>query len=117
MISTAVGLAFAENFIYVFFLSGSNTQEELAMLLLRSIFPVNALLCAGIQSIGVIKKFLEEGEASNNVGVGKIVFPAIMLHGSFDSILMLINSYVDIVSDMDDDGNNVYDPALVNTVE
>jgi len=115
MISTAVGLACAENFIYVFFLSGSNTQEELAMLLLRSIFPVHAL-CAGIQSIGVIKKFLEEGEASNNVGVGKIVFPAIMLHGSFDSILMLINSYVDIVSDMDDDGNNVYDPALVNTV-
>lgn len=115
MISTAVGLACAENFIYVFFLSGSNTQEEIAMLLFRSIFPVHAL-CAGMQSIGVIKKFLEEGEAANNVGVGRIVFPAIMLHGSFDSVLMLINSYVDIIADMDDDANNNYDQVLINTV-
>jgi len=45
MISTpAVGLtSCAENFIYVFFLSGSNTQEEITMLLFRSIFPVHAL--------------------------------------------------------------------------
>lgn len=115
MISTAVGLACAENFIYVFFLSGSNTTEELTMLLFRSIFPVHAL-CAGIQSIGVIKKFLEEDNTSNNIGVGKIVFPAIMLHGSFDSVLMLINSFVDIVSSMDDDGYDGYDPVMLNTV-
>jgi len=115
MISGAVGLACAENFIYVFFLSGSNTQEEIAMLLFRSIFPVHAL-CAGMQSIGVIKKFLEEGEETSQVGVGKIVFPAILLHGTFDSVLMLINSYVDIVSDVDDDFDVPYDPVILNSI-
>ena len=115
MISTAVGLACAENFIYVFFLSGSNTQEEITMLLFRSVFPVHAL-CAGMQSIGVIKKFLEEGDEVGNVGVGMIVLPAIFLHGSFDSVLMLINSYIDIVDDLDDDMYNHYDSVKLNTV-
>ncbi len=97
MISVAIGLACAENFIYVFFLGGENTQEEIIMLLFRSIFPVHAL-CAAMQSIGVIKKFLEEGESSGvKLGVGKIVLPAILLHGCFDSALMMINSYIDMV--------------------
>ena len=113
MISTAVGLACAENFIYVFFLSGSNTHEELIMLAFRSVFPVHAL-CAGIQSIGMVKKFLEEGPEKEEVGVGRIVFPAIMLHGSFDSVLMLINSYIDIVSEKGDDA--AYSPLFMNTV-
>ncbi len=97
MISGAVGLACAENFIYVFFFSGSNTQDEIAMLLFRSIFPVHAL-CAAMQSIGVIEKFLEEiNESSRRIGVGRIIFPAILLHGSFDAILMTINSVIDAV--------------------
>ncbi len=95
MISCAVGLACAENFIYVFFLSGSNTQEEITMLVFRSIFPVHAL-CAAMQSVGVIKKFLEDPGNTNSLGVGKIVLPAIVLHGSFDGILMTVNSLIDI---------------------
>jgi len=97
MISVAVGLACAENFIYVFFLGGNNTQEEIIMLIFRSIFPVHAL-CAGMQSIGINKKFLEEGETGARVGVGKIVLPAILLHGAFDSALMVINSWIDNVA-------------------
>lgn len=115
MISTAVGLACAENFIYVFFLSGNNTQEEITMLLFRSIFPVHAL-CAGIQSIGVIRKFLEEGEEGKGVGVGKIVLPSIILHGTFDSVLMMINSYIDFVSDSDDDGFTQPDLVYLNII-
>lgn len=115
MISTAVGLACAENFIYVFFLSGSNTQEEITMLLFRSVFPVHAL-CAGMQSIGIIAKFLEEGNDVDNIGVGRIVFPAILLHGSFDSILMLINSFVDIAADADDDRFTDYNTTMLNTI-
>ena len=95
MISCAVGLACAENFIYVFFLGGSNAQEEMTMLIFRSIFPVHAL-CAAIQSIGVIQKFLEEPDSnSGRIGVGKIVLPAVILHGSFDGVLMTVNSFID----------------------
>ena len=84
MISVAVGLACAENFIYVFFLGGNNTQEEIIMLIFRSIFPVHAL-CAGMQSIGINNKFLEEGETGARVGVGKIVLPEILLHGALNA--------------------------------
>ncbi len=96
MISCAVGLACAENFMYVFFLGGSNAQEEMTMLVFRSIFPVHAL-CAAVQSIGVIQKFLEDPEKiPYRLGVGKIVLPSIILHGSFDAILMTVNSIIDM---------------------
>jgi len=95
MISVAQGLACAENFVYVFFLGGNDTKEELIMLLLRSIFPLHALTAA-MQSIGVIKNFLEEdNQCSIQMGVGEIIFPAILLHGVFDSVLMLLNSYIE----------------------
>jgi len=95
MISGAVGLACAENFVYVFFLGGNDTGEELVMLLFRSIFPLHAL-CAAMQSIGVIKNFLEkEDHGPTNVGVGDIVIPSIILHGTFDTVLMILNSYID----------------------
>lgn len=95
MISCAVGLACAENFIYVFFLGGSNAQEEMTMLIFRSIFPVHAL-CAAMQSVGVIQKFLEEPDSnSGSIGVGKIILPAVILHGSFDGVLMTVNSFID----------------------
>ena len=99
MISVAVGLACAENFIYVFFLSGSNAQEEMIMLLFRSIFPIHAL-CAAMQSIGVIEKFLVlTDESATQIGVGKIILPAVILHGSFDAILMTMNNIIDFAID------------------
>ena len=98
MISCAVGFACAENFIYVFFLGSdgrySKTLEELAILLFRSLFPVHAL-CAALQSVGVIRKFLEKDEISMSMGVGKIVFSAIVLHGLFDAVLMLANAHIE----------------------
>lgn len=98
VISCAVGLACAENVIYIFFLGSNNTQEELRMLMFRSIFPVHGL-CGAMQSIGIIGKFVEEDVASNHVGVGKIVIPSIILHGIFDSILMLANEYIEDFND------------------
>jgi hypothetical protein len=96
MISCAVGLACAENFIYIFFLGGHNARDEFTLLLIRSIFPVHAL-CAAMQSVGVIKKFLEPDIDTHCIGVGWIVFPAVLLHGSFDAVLMLVNTYIDIM--------------------
>jgi hypothetical protein len=67
MISCAIGLACAENFMYVFFSGNEDTKEELIMLLFRSLFPVHAL-CAAMQSIGMIKKFVETEENATNIG-------------------------------------------------
>mmetsp|Transcript_24059 Transcript_24059/g.27460 ORF Transcript_24059/g.27460 Transcript_24059/m.27460 type:complete len:904 (+) Transcript_24059:418-3129(+) len=119
MISGAVGLACAENFIYVFFLGGSNAQEEITMLLFRSIFPVHALVAA-MQSIGVIKKFLEQSdvESTSRIGVGKIILPAVLLHGSFDTVLMTVNSVIDFVEEDAENqgGNSSYSAFVLNTV-
>eukprot|EP00593_Proboscia_inermis_P007171 CAMPEP_0171315740 /NCGR_PEP_ID=MMETSP0816-20121228/66743_1 /TAXON_ID=420281 /ORGANISM="Proboscia inermis, Strain CCAP1064/1" /LENGTH=277 /DNA_ID=CAMNT_0011806731 /DNA_START=636 /DNA_END=1469 /DNA_ORIENTATION=- len=139
MISVAVGLACAENFMYVFILGGSqydaagealsSAWHELFVLILRGVFPIHAL-AAAMQSISVIKRFLEDGYTnpmSDNwcsayrlnrfwcagsdavIGVGMIVFPSIIMHGTFDGILMAISvvaEYRQIVNeyyDGDDD--------------
>ena len=47
-----------------------------------------------MQSIGMNQKFLEKDEIATKVGVGKIVLPAIICHGSFDAVLLIINHYV-----------------------
>ena len=53
-------------------------------------------LSAAMQSINMICKFIEEkhGDASH-VRVGMILFPAIVLHGTFDAILMCVNAYIE----------------------
>ncbi|KAL7507309.1 hypothetical protein ACHAXN_004512 [Cyclotella atomus] len=126
MISVAVGLACAENFLYVFFLggsSGASVSQEFAVLLFRSVFPVHAL-AAAMQSINMIRKFIEDKTSKQrHVGVGKIVFPAVLLHGTFDAILMVVNSYVeskwdDFYEENDDyeDGFTPYNPIIVNVI-
>jgi hypothetical protein len=131
MISVAVGLACAENFIYVFFMGGTgvdgdgSVKEEWIVLFFRSIFPVHAL-AAAMQSIGMIQKFVECTTDKNNhrIGVGRIVLPAVILHGSFDSILLAINVYIESAWDKyyQDTGGDVvqgvlpYNPIIVDTV-
>merc|ERR1719296_86692 len=104
MISVAVGLACAENFIYVFFISGlSSTKEKFALLIIRSLFPMHAL-CAAMQSISVIWRFIirsnskpdtmnENGGYDNTIGVGRIVSSSVLFHGTYDAILFLLNVY------------------------
>lgn len=127
MISTAVGFACAENFLYVFLLGGdggNSTLEEWLILLFRSIFPIHAL-CAALQSIGVIQKFLENLPLAvrRHLGVGKIIFPAVLLHGTFDAVLFCINVFVETSWDnyyatIDAGGNprEPYNTLLLNIV-
>lgn len=123
MISVAVGLACAENFLYVFFLGGtggdSSVSDELAILIFRSIFPVHAL-AAAMQSINMIRKFIEEKHGGEkNIGVGRIVFPAVLLHGTFDAILMSINAFIEMKWDKyyeDNNGNIDYNATPYNAV-
>jgi hypothetical protein len=131
MISVAVGLACAENFLYVFILGGTGSSsdgsgilQEWIVLFFRSIFPIHAL-AAAMQSINMIRKFVEcSDDNSHRVGVGRIVLPAVVLHGTFDAILLSINVYVETAWDKyrEEHGGNVqegvepYNALLLNLV-
>jgi hypothetical protein len=125
MISVAVGLACAENFVYVFVMGGTVGDDPLEAwitLFFRSIFPVHAL-SAAMQSINMIRKFVEfDDQNGHRVGVGRIIFPAVMIHGSFDAVLMGINVYVVTATDNykanngggDDAESSPYNAFVVN---
>ena len=132
MIGVAVGLACAENFLYVFVLGGAQDSddgrsggvlEEWIVLLFRSVFPIHAL-AAAMQSINMIRKFVECTDDNNHrIGVGRIILPAVILHGSFDAILMSINVFIESSWDTyleENDGNEgngtPYNPLVVNLV-
>jgi hypothetical protein len=130
MISVAVGLACAENFLYVFVLGGAlgdNPEESRRgdfleawiVLFFRSIFPVHAL-AAAMQSINMIRKFVELDEHNGHrVGVGRIIFPAVVIHGSFDAVLMGINVFVETAwnnNNAEDNDAEPYNALAVNLV-
>ncbi|KAG7339692.1 hypothetical protein IV203_025263 [Nitzschia inconspicua] len=138
MISVAVGLACAENFLYVFLLGGTSSGassaasdatggsylEEWIVLLFRSIFPVHAL-AAAMQSVNMVRKFVETDEVNGHrIGVGRIILPAVIMHGSFDAILLGINVFIETSWDnylernagVVDPENPPYNPVVVNGV-
>ena len=130
MISVAVGLACAENFLYVFLIGSSSDEgksgipEEWVVLLFRSIFPVHAL-AAAMQSINMVRKFVEcSDDNTHRVGVGRIILPAVLMHGTFDAVLLGINVYIETAWDNfleanegnHDENSRPYNPVLVNTV-
>jgi hypothetical protein len=133
MISVAVGLACAENFLYVFLLGGASSSnggggagilEEWIVLLFRSIFPVHAL-AAAMQSVNMIRKFVECDDDNNHrVGVGRIILPAVLMHGSFDAVLLGINVYIETSWDayleenggVVEEGATPYNAVIVNVV-
>mmetsp|Transcript_5258 Transcript_5258/g.12535 ORF Transcript_5258/g.12535 Transcript_5258/m.12535 type:complete len:1161 (-) Transcript_5258:138-3620(-) len=133
MISVAVGLACAENFLYVFLLGGTGGGaesddgylQEWIVLFFRSIFPVHAL-AAAMQSVNMIRKFVETDTINGHrIGVGRIIMPAVIMHGTFDAILLGINVYIETSWDkyleanagnVNDDDPTPYNSFLVNLV-
>jgi PrsW family intramembrane metalloprotease len=86
MVTTAMGFACCENFLYVFYYSRpTDASMEISTLISRSIFPVHTL-AAAIQSIGVCRRDLEK---DRSMGLGRIILPAVLLHGFFDFVLFL----------------------------
>jgi hypothetical protein len=120
MLSVAVGLACAENVLYVFYLGGQNggkASEEFLTLVMRSIFPIHAV-CAAMQSINVVKKYVEYDPSRSpadteiwkqrkRIGVGKSIFPAVVLHGCFDAVLMIVGIFATPAEEQDD-GDQYY---------
>lgn len=86
MIAVAAGFACSENLLYVFIYTPPGITNEIATLVSRSMFPIHPL-CAAIQSIGVVRRDIEK---NSRWQMGRIMFPAIMLHGAFDFVLMIL---------------------------
>jgi RsiW-degrading membrane proteinase PrsW (M82 family) len=99
MIAVAVGFACAENLLYVFVYTENNIAAEATTLVLRALFPVHPL-CAAIQSIWVVQRDVEKDKS---VGVGRIIFAAWLLHGSFDFLLMAYSAVVEILKGQSQD--------------
>jgi len=97
MVAVALGFACCENLIYIFIYNGSSMERKIAVLILRSLFPVHPL-AAAIQSIGVCKHDIEN---MKSFGVGKSILPAVLLHGSFDFALMIASFLVAVNPDND----------------
>jgi hypothetical protein len=62
-------------------------SSELYVLLIRAIMPIHAV-AAAIQSVGVCRRDLEQ-ESSHQLG--RIILPAILLHGTFDFVLWFLD--------------------------
>ena len=101
MVSAAAGFACCENLVYVFSYSGGSLQSEVGVLIARSFFPVHPI-AAAIQSINVVRSDVE-GEPG--IKVGRIILPAVILHGSFDFTLMLLGFLGNRNSDEDSDSS------------
>ena len=137
-----MGLACAENFLYVFLLGGvsgeashqqaqqmngdtnSTLLQEWLVLFFRSIFPVHAL-AAAMQSVNMIRKFVEcDEDHHHRIGVGRIILPAVIMHGSFDAVLLGINVYIESAWDtyLEQNEGNVdpenppYNAVVVNII-
>jgi len=98
MVTVSLGFACCENLIYIFLYNSGGLSVEIAVLISRSLFPVHPL-CAAIQSIGVCRQQLEN---DRSIGTGRIIFPALLLHGSYDFSIMVFNFLANQPDDMDE---------------
>mmetsp|Transcript_15583 Transcript_15583/g.29395 ORF Transcript_15583/g.29395 Transcript_15583/m.29395 type:complete len:743 (-) Transcript_15583:35-2263(-) len=108
MVSVALGFACCENLIYIFLYNGQSLSMEISVLISRSLFPVHPI-CAAIQSIGVCKQQLENDQS---IGIGRIILPAVLLHGSYDFSIMLLN----FLALLDANGNEDKESILYSIV-
>ncbi|KAL3930419.1 MAG: hypothetical protein SGBAC_011773, partial [Bacillariaceae sp.] len=111
MIAVAVGFACAENLLYIFVYTESNLAAETTTLILRALFPVHPL-CAAIQSIAVVQRDVEK---DRSIGVGRIIFVAFLLHGSFDFVLMAYSSVMGILHG--DENTNTDEEAVTSVAD
>lgn len=101
MVTVAIGFACSENLLYVFFYSSRSFFHEVGILIERSFFPVHPVLAA-IQSIGVCSRFLENDKSSK---LGTIIKSSVLLHGTFDFLIVFINFVANLIGQQYQDGD------------
>jgi PrsW family intramembrane metalloprotease len=104
-----LGFACAENLLYVFVYTPPGLNQEISTLIVRCLFPIHPL-AAAIQSLGVCRRELENDSSTQ---VGRILFPAWLLHGAFDFFLMAYSLIAKILSEPDSDGGTT--PSTTRT--
>jgi len=83
MITAALGFACKENLNYVLGMT-PNTHDEFFIFVLRCLLPIHPL-CAAIQSIGIVQR---DVELHPKWQLGRSIFPAILLHATYDFTLL-----------------------------
>mmetsp|Transcript_2015 Transcript_2015/g.3152 ORF Transcript_2015/g.3152 Transcript_2015/m.3152 type:complete len:736 (-) Transcript_2015:1126-3333(-) len=104
MVAVATGFACAENLEYV--MGQASVLDEVVLLIVRSLFPVHQL-CAAIQSIGVVRRDLE---GDKKFQLGRIILPAILLHGFYDFVAIFWGIFEYAETDLDPDASSSYQP-------
>ena len=66
----------------------SSLRSEITTLIVKSLFPVHPI-AAAIQSVYVCRRDLEKDP---RIGLGRIVLPSIIFHGTYDFALLMITS-------------------------
>mmetsp|Transcript_25334 Transcript_25334/g.43257 ORF Transcript_25334/g.43257 Transcript_25334/m.43257 type:complete len:393 (-) Transcript_25334:129-1307(-) len=88
MVAVALGFTCCENILHILIWNRSSVKSEIATLIVKSLFPVHPI-AAAIQSIYVCRRDLEKDPS---VGLGRIVLPSMIFHGTYDFALMIITS-------------------------
>jgi len=89
MVAVALGFACCENIMHIFiFNNRSSLRSEITTLVAKSLFPVHPI-AAAIQSVNVCRRDLERDPS---IGLGRIVLPSLLFHGTYDFALLMITS-------------------------
>jgi len=88
MVAVALGFACCENILHVLIWNRSSLRSEIVTLVVKCLFPVHPI-AAAIQSIYVCRRDLEKDP---RIGLGRIVLPSIIFHGTYDFALLMITS-------------------------
>jgi len=94
MVSIALGFSCCENLLYVFIYNENSLRREFMVLIFRMLFPIHPI-CAAIQSIGVVRRDIQN---DSRFELGQILFPAVLLHGTFDWIVMFVGEFCNFPS-------------------
>lgn len=87
MVSVALGFSCCENILHIFVYNRSSLQSQITTLIAKSLFPVHPI-SAAIQSIYVCRRDLEK---DSSIGLGRIVLPSLLFHGTYDFALLFIS--------------------------
>ena len=87
MIAIALGFECCETLLYVFFYSDNSPDLEMGVLIARAFLPIQAIAAAW-QAIRVCQRDLEN---KHDFGMGKVILPAVLYHGTFDLLVLVVD--------------------------
>ena len=95
MVAVALGFECFETLMYAFVYSDNSPRMELTVLLARAFLPIHPI-CAAWQALGVCKRDVEKNPEFQ---MGRTILPAVLFHGLFDFLLLLLG-FLDVTSNL-----------------